>query len=295
MRLQQIRDLVAVLNAGSIRAAARKLGLSQPAVTKSIRNLEAELHQQLLDRTPQGIKPTAAGRAFYARAQIIQSEVRKAHEDMARLSGEHAGSVAFGVGPLAASLVVPEAVKLFRQQHPQAHIRIVEGFAPALAPLVRDETLDFALGPRFDKSLDAALSFKPLFRERFVVVARRGHPLRKARSLAELLNADWLRLYGRLDTMFGAVGLPVPRQVVQCDSHNTMVSLLRNSDMLGTMGMRMLTTTHARDVLEMIPVREAAPVASIVMLVRPHAPFTPVAAAMAKAVITVARRLARPE
>ncbi len=71
MRLNGIRDLVAVVESGSIRAAARKLGVSQPAITKSVRSLETELHLQLLKRTPQGVVPTPAGRALLVRARAI--------------------------------------------------------------------------------------------------------------------------------------------------------------------------------------------------------------------------------
>jgi DNA-binding transcriptional LysR family regulator len=294
VRLHHIRDLVAVVEMGSIRGAARKLGISQPAVTKSVRNLEAELHQQLLQRTPQGIVPTPAGRAFYARARIVQSELRKAQEEMASLGGQQTGSVAFGVGPLAATLIVPDAVRAFCAQFPHARVRIMEGYSATLAPLVRDETLDFALGPRFDASLDSGLALRPLFREQFLVVGRKGHPLRKERSLAQLVDADWLRVSSMLDRMFLAAGFPIPRQIVQCDSNNTMIPLLCRTDMLSLMGARMVATQYAREHLETIPVVEPPPVVSIVMFTRAHAPLTPVATAMAKAVIGAARRLARP-
>lgn len=69
MRLRQIQDFLAVIEEGSIHAAARKTGLSQPAVTKSLRGLEAELHAQLIRRTNHGVVATPAGRAFYTRAR----------------------------------------------------------------------------------------------------------------------------------------------------------------------------------------------------------------------------------
>ena len=83
MRLTQIRDFLAVVECGGIRAAARKLGVSQPTITKSVRSLEAELHVQLLGRNARGIVPTASGRAFFARARVAHSELRKAEEEAA--------------------------------------------------------------------------------------------------------------------------------------------------------------------------------------------------------------------
>ena len=83
MRLTQIRDVLAVVEAGSIRAAARNLGVAQPTITKSVRSLEAELHVQLLARNARGIVPTPYGRAFFARARVAHSELRKAEEEAA--------------------------------------------------------------------------------------------------------------------------------------------------------------------------------------------------------------------
>src|SRR5712691_6898369 len=124
MRFRQIQDFVAVVESGSIRAAARKLGVSQPAITKSVRSLEAELHSQLVRRTPQGIVPTPSGRAFFARARVVQAELRKAEEEVTQLGGDHTGSVTFGVGPISAMRIMPEAIIRFRDQCPRAQLRI---------------------------------------------------------------------------------------------------------------------------------------------------------------------------
>ncbi|MSQ20442.1 MAG: LysR family transcriptional regulator [Betaproteobacteria bacterium] len=128
MRLTQIRDFLAVVDAGSIRSAARKLGVSQPAISKSVRSLEAELQVELVQRMPHGIALTRSGRAFFARARVAQIELNKAVEEAAQHDGE--GSVAFGGGPMAAFLVVPEAVSRFRQQFPLAQVRVRKGWLP---------------------------------------------------------------------------------------------------------------------------------------------------------------------
>jgi DNA-binding transcriptional LysR family regulator len=300
MRLKQIQDFLAVVEAGSIHAAARKIGVSQPAMTKSVRGLEAELHVQLVRRTNHGVIPTPAGKAFFARARVAHSELRKAEEEMAQLAGNSIGSVAFGAGPTATLLVVPEAITRFREDFPKARIRVLEGYLSFLLPLVRDETLDFAIGPRPDGKLDAALRVRPLFRHKYMVVARKGHPLRNAHSLAQLADADWISLLplgapgGSLDRAFALAGLPVPQQVIQCDSYNVAVGLLAKTDMLGIWSHWMLTHSFARDLLQQIAVVEPMPSYTVGMFMRADPPLTPVATAMAKAVSSVARRLARP-
>jgi DNA-binding transcriptional LysR family regulator len=296
MRLSQIRDFVAVVESGGIRAAARKLGVSQPAITRSVRGLEAELHARLLQRTPTGVVLTQPGRAFLARARAAQAELRKAEEELDRLD-QKAGSVAFGVSPTS-TILVPEAINRFRQQFPQTRVHIAEGLPQLLLPLVRDETLDFAICRRAVVKLDSALAFRPLFRHDFVVVARRGHPLEKADSLAQLAEANWVSLLpaaagGPLDRVFSQARLSVPQQVIQCESYNTAIGLIAKTDMLGFLSRQALGESILRDFLEEIPVTEPMPSFIVGMFTRADTPLTQVAGAMANAITAAARAQAR--
>ena len=297
MRLTQIRDFVAVIEAGSIRAAARQLGVSQPAMSKSVRSLEDELHAQLLQRTSNGVAPTRAGRAFFARASIAQTELRKAEEEATQKEGD--GTVAFGVGPLAAILIVPEAISRFHRRFGNAQIRVIEGLAPALLPLVRNETLDFALG-LYGGRIDVAIGFRPLYRPVHVIVARKDHPLRDARTLAELASADWLNLAvmgdqrrGPFEEMFAAAQLPAPRQIVRCESYNTMIATAARTDMLGILPRSLLARAFVRDALDEIKIPGATFQATVGVYTRAGAPLTRVAGAMARTVVAVSREVMR--
>jgi DNA-binding transcriptional LysR family regulator len=98
MTLSQIRDFIAVVESGGIRAAARKLGVSQPAITRSVRGLETELRARLLRRTPTGVVPTQPGRALFAARGA--GRLRKAEEVDQLADGR---AVAFGVSPTSGS------------------------------------------------------------------------------------------------------------------------------------------------------------------------------------------------
>ena len=161
MRFTQIRDFLAVVDAGSLHAAARRLGISQPAMTKSVRGLEAELSVQLLQRTTRGIVLTPSGRMFLARARVVQSELDKARDELAE--SERQGSVAIGVGPLAATAVVPEALTLFRKRFPNASVHIMEAVGRVLTDLLRDEVLDLGVARKPDVKLSRALALRPLY------------------------------------------------------------------------------------------------------------------------------------
>ena len=301
MRLNQIRVFLAVVESGSIRAAARSLEVSPPAVTKSIRQLEEELRVRLFERTQHGVVTTPAGRAFVARARVVRSELRKAAEEFARFSGEATGSVAIGAGPTEIALIVPEAVAEFRRQVPGAGVRVVEGRRPTLLPLVRDETLDFSLGVGPGQArLDAGLTFRPLFRSDYVVIARKGHPLRNERSLARLADAEWLTLAppqrgqaGVVERAFASAGVRPPRPAtVECESFNGVVAVLGTTDILALLGHRLLKAPVAQGLLQEIPVSDPLPSATHGAFMRVDARPTRTAAAMLKVVGHVARQLA---
>jgi len=298
MHLNQIRNFVAVAECGSLRAAARALGVSQPAITKSLRQLENELRVQLLQRTTRGVATTLAGKAFLARARAVRSELRKAEDDLESLRGGAQGSVAFGVPPAACMLIVPEAVLQFRRNFAEARVRIVEGVTEALLPLVRDETLDFTIGQKPTGKLDPALRFRPLFTPNLVVAGRAGHPLAQARSLRELSDAQWLMFYApgtgaMLERIFGQLGAPLPRNIIRCESYAAALALLAKTDALGLVLPQLMTEPYAQKFLRRLDIAEAIPAPVIGLYARADAPLTRAAAAMAQAVTAVARRLAR--
>ncbi|MBK7334384.1 MAG: LysR family transcriptional regulator [Betaproteobacteria bacterium] len=93
LKLSQLRHLVAVVEAGTVRQAAKSLFLSQSSVTKSIQQLEEAVGVDLLHRTTHGVTPTAAGRAIIARAKAIEAELREARNDIDNILGSGTGEV----------------------------------------------------------------------------------------------------------------------------------------------------------------------------------------------------------
>jgi LysR family transcriptional regulator, regulator of abg operon len=299
MRLTQIRDFLAVVESSGVRAAARKLGVAQPALSKSLRELEAELHVQLLRRSSRGVVLTPAGRAFHARAQAASTELRKAEEEAAQTGGSVAGSVKFSMGPVGVIAVLPEALARFRRQYPLARVSIVEGYGHLMLPDVRSETLDFAFGQKSAKALDASIKFRPLFRSALVICARKGHPLTRARSLAGLAGAEWLATGnfwepgGVAERLFRSAGLTSPQSIIHCAASSSAMTLLAQSDMLSLTQRHILDRPPARDFLQEIAVAEAMPSVTVGLYTRADTPLTRVAAAMVRHVTAVSRELAR--
>ncbi|MGQ0751849.1 MAG: LysR family transcriptional regulator, partial [Betaproteobacteria bacterium] len=164
MRLNQLSDFLSIVEAGSIRAAARANGVTHPAMSKSLRALEDEVGMSLIRRGTRGVVCTPAGRAFLSRARVIRAELRKAQEELTALAAS-GGTVSVGLSP-AAVAIAPEAVARFLNDHPMVRLRIVEGSPAALVPLVRDETLDFAVLQQIAAATATGLKFRALHRDR---------------------------------------------------------------------------------------------------------------------------------
>jgi len=298
LQLTQLRNLLAVVTSGSIRAAARELGVAQPALTRSIRQLEAELRVKLFERTARGVVPTPAGRAFVARSRVIHNELGRAREELAQIAGEDAGSVAFGVSPQAAIHLVPPAIAQFRREHTNADVRVVDGLPHLLLPQLREGSLDFIIGGRPQGKLDANIKTHPLFTNRLVIGARKAHPLRHVRSLRELADASWV-IYtpagwsgAIIPDIFEKNGLPPPKSVVRSDSYVSLLSILAGTDFVGALSSMFFEQKLARDFFVPFDIKERLPEITLCLFERSDSPLTPVAAAMVAAMNAAARKLA---
>lgn len=291
MRLAQIRDFLAVIESGSISATARKLGVSQPGLTKSLGSLEAELGASLLKRSPTGVTLTRQGHAFHVRARAGYAELAKAQEELARGAKTQ---VALGFGPFFAAQIVPQAVMRFREKYPDVELRLLEGLGHTTRPLVRDATLDMTLAPRAPRVRDdPAIRFKPIAHLSQIVVARRGHPLAKARSAAALATDEWLCVVRRDATAeaLRALGVPEPERITECESFSAMLTLLAESDMLAVVQHPFLDMPQAARLVQEIPIAERLPGLTVGLHTRANAPLTRPAAALARLLSDIGRRL----
>ena len=291
MRLTQIRDFLAVIESGSISATARKLGVSQPGLTKSLGSLEAELGAALLKRSPTGVTLTRQGHAFHVRARAGYAELAKAQEELARGAKTQ---VALGFGPFFAAQIVPQAVMRWREKFPDVELRLLESLGHVTRPMVRDATLDMTLAPRAPRVRDdPAIRFRPIAHLDQIVVARRGHPLAKARSAGDLASEEWLSSLRRDATAeaLRAIGVPEPRQITECESFSALLTLLGGSDMLAVVQHPFLDMPQVAQVIQEIPIPQRLPGLTVGLHVRADAPLTKPAAALARLLSETGRRL----
>jgi DNA-binding transcriptional LysR family regulator len=239
MKLSQLRNFAAVVEAGAVRQAAKTLNLSQSSVTKSIQQLEGELGVELLHRGARGVAPTDAGKALLARAQAIEAELRHARNDVEAIRGANIGEIRVSASPTVAMGLLPRTVVAFQRRRPRVSFLIQEGVFPDILPAVRTGELDFAvcLVPS-SRPRDDTLTFVNLIRDRLVPAVRAGHPLVSARNLrlGDLLDLNWA-IYRRSHTgldifeqTFISNRLKPPKSTIECTSFACALSLVENGD-----------------------------------------------------------------
>ena len=304
-KFHHLRDFVAIARSKSARSAARSLGLTQPALTRSLQELELEIGASLFERHARGMTLTTAGERFLVRAQAALEEVRRGFEEAAQVAGAMQGSLAVALSSAPVLGLLPLAYPQFRRACPDIKLRIVEGLFPAAEPMLRDGRLDFYLGPRPEQALGHGYRVDLLFANRRVVMARLGHPLAlpagqgerdggvgdagdagEARSLQDLLAADWIvtglrgRLAQEFEEQFTLLGLPSPRLITVVESMLALLALLCSTDALAFLPQQWADTPMFKALLAPIPVREPLTGPDIVQLSRAGLPLTPAAEAL---------------
>ncbi|MBB1601302.1 LysR substrate-binding domain-containing protein [Variovorax sp. UMC13] len=283
MKLNQLRDIVAIVDHGSLRAAARELDTPQAALSKSVRALERELGVELFAREARGMVLTGLGKLFHQRASAVVNELRRAHDELAQAQGEEGGQITVGLSIMPHVGMLPHALPQFRQRYPRVKLQLVEGLFPELEPRLRNGTLDFYLGAAPHTPPAPGLVSTLLFENTRAVMARKGHPLAQAQSLRELKGADWAttsvdyRAEEDLQALFEAKRLPAPAVVLQAQSALSMMVALASTDLLALLPIQWAEFPLTRDVLMRIPLKERLRAPSIVMIRRPDLPLTPAA------------------
>ncbi|MBL0419095.1 LysR family transcriptional regulator [Ramlibacter sp. AW1] len=145
MDLRQLRYLIAIVEAGSVTDASRRLHVAQPALSQRIASLEEELGLQLLVRTRQGVSPTAAGQELYARAKIIVKQVAAAAAATREKAGHVGGRVGIGLLRSMAPYLATALFRRLRAEAPGIVPEIVVGYSDELVQAIDDARLDIAL------------------------------------------------------------------------------------------------------------------------------------------------------
>ena len=145
MELKQIESFVRVAELGSFTKAAAALGMPQPLLSRHVRQLEVELHQNLLIRNGRGVSLTEAGTVMLEHGRGILHQVALAQEELGSVRGALAGKVSIGLPPSLSKLVTVPLTLAFRKALPQAQLSLGEGFSVVMVDSLRAGRLDMAV------------------------------------------------------------------------------------------------------------------------------------------------------
>src|SRR5438105_3851810 len=145
LKLHDLHVLMAVAQAGSMRKAAALLNTTQPAISRSIAELEHAFGVRLLDRSPQGIEPTRYGRALLRRGVAVFDELKQSGQDIEFLSNPEAGELRIGSGTALAEGIVLAIIDRLSRQYPRVVYHVVPGNLLALNDELRERRIELAL------------------------------------------------------------------------------------------------------------------------------------------------------
>jgi LysR family nitrogen assimilation transcriptional regulator len=186
MELKQIESFVRVAELGSFTKAAQALNIPQPLLSRHVRQLEVELHQNLLMRNGRGVTVTEAGLVMLEHGRGILHQVAVAQEELGSVRGALAGRVSIGLPPSLSRLLTVPLTKAFRAALPQAQFTLTEGFSLIMLESLRSGRLDMAL--LYNPVAAPDLEISTLHEDPLVLVAcaKQQQVLKNSISLAEL-------------------------------------------------------------------------------------------------------------
>jgi len=282
MKLTTLRDFIAVAERGGIRTAARQLSVPQPALSRSIRELEKELEIALFERHSKGVRLTPVGEIFLRRAKAIYHELGRAQDEIAQLRGSTHGRVTLCMSTAPHLGIFTEVFEKYRAKYRDVHLEIIDSVYPLIEPSLLDGTIDIYIGP-IPPRLPGELQAEKLFDNTRIIVGRRNHPLAKAKSLHDLVDAQWIttsityKAEEELGPLFEKHGLSPPYLALRAQSALTFLTALTYSDLLMMVPIQWIQSPLLRDAVQEIKVVEALPAPSIFMVQRAGLPLTPAA------------------
>lgn len=280
MKLAALQALVTAVEDGSLRGAARRLGVSQPALTKMIRELEIELAAPLLVRTSQGVVPTAQGQVLFERAQRVAKELREATEQISQLGGQMRGELNIGAVPVAVLLLIPEALRTFGRDFPDIKLRVSEELYFAQLQRLRSGQVDIAVGGIPTGLASGEFVTEELMTTTMVAVARKGSPRAKARRLEQLADAKWVYTGASTDTGYAAQlferhGLQTPAVGAVVDSTLTLLALVGTGDYVGLLPRQIAQHPLAAAYISIVPLAESGLPLTVGVIIRSNSVVSP--------------------
>jgi DNA-binding transcriptional LysR family regulator len=298
IKIHDLHVLMTVVQAGSMGKAADRLNVTQPAVSRSIAELEHLLGVRLLDRHRQGIEPTKFGRALLDCGVAVFDDLRQGVQNIEFLTDPTAGEVRIGCNSILAASFVSAVIDRLSRRYPQIAFHFVIGQISELHRELSERNVDVLVAQRLGPIADERLDFDFVFDDSFVVAAAAGNPWTKRRKidLTELANEPWVlppltSVTGSiLREAFRARGLDYPRTAVFVLPTEVRISLMMTGRYLTILAGFALTFPAPRPQIKVLPVELPLPRAPVGIVTVKNRTLSPVV----RLFIDAAHEVAKP-
>jgi DNA-binding transcriptional LysR family regulator len=275
IKLHNLHVFMTVVETGSMSGAAKQLNTVQPAVSRSVAELERAFGVRLLDRHRQGVTPTDYGRALLDCGTAAFDDLRRGVRDIESLADPDAGEVRIGCSPLLAATYVPTVVDRVSRRKPRVVIELITGYNEALQGQLRERKIDLWIARTFDQvrdtrdDRDARLNHEHLFDDPYAVVVGSRSPWVRRRkvTLADLVGEAWTlppldsMIGSHLAKVFRASGLERPRATLVTLAPETRFGLVATGRFITMMPISALRFPIQRQELRALPI--ALPLAAV--------------------------------
>ncbi len=236
----QLNALRSVAEAGSFIAGASLSKKAGPTIHRAARDLEQTVNLVLFERTSFGIKPTKTAIQLARTAGVMAREFELALSEMTEIAERNEGNTAIGAMPMARSYIIPKAATEFKQDYPSHKIAIVEGNYEYLLQDLLSGRLDILIGASRLLPQNIGIMEEPLLTEHIVLLMSSKHPLASHQTItvADLLDFPWILprtsspLRENYESLFRQNNLPLPENVIECNSLSASRVILEHSDTL---------------------------------------------------------------
>jgi LysR family pca operon transcriptional activator len=226
IRFRHLHCFLAIARHQNVGAAAKELAITQPALSKTLREIEDELQVQLFERGRRGMSLTQFGDLFLQHASASIASLRHGVDSINLARAASAQAIAVGALPNVAARLMPEAVRIFKDGAAGTVVRLVDGSNSRLLDRLRLGDLELVVGRLASTEHLTGLAFEHLYFETLAVVVRRQHPLAKTKRVrpASLVQYPWLLpeegtvIRQEIDRFAMAEGIPRPANKVESTS-----------------------------------------------------------------------------
>lgn len=296
---KELSAFLAVVRHGSIGTAAAALAMTQPAISRILHRLEDRLGARLFVRHATGMELNAFGRALLPHAELMESESRRAQEEIELLKGSATGLVRVGVVPSVATQLLPQAISHTLRQSPGLHIHIVEATGNQLLAALMRREVDFAIVGLWREPLDEHIVATPLFQDEVCIIGRWQHPLmtQAPLSLPDLLAYPWAIpekgnvIWSELNATFLRAGLTPPTAAVTANSIHTLKALVTTTDFLTMLARESFQLEQQSGLLRAVPLQTTRWQRQLALLHRAKGKLMPAASLLLSEIRKAAGRL----